>query len=154
MSTDHVVLLIIGILIVAGILWALWRVAVWCLFWVSIISLWLLQFPAVFYIPLMVILAVIAWPIAILALFGWLLMALFPGLIPPDDIDDPYWKPLLRKRHDTNNPQIERPRGRGVNPPWLPILFRLPPPRCSAGCAPPKTFIPLDIFIKYEYPKL
>lgn len=88
--------LIVGLPIAALVIWLFWRACVWCLCLASIISLWLLGLPTKLYIPLMVILAIVAWPLALLALFGWMLLAIFPGLMPEDNGSN--WKPRLRAR--------------------------------------------------------
>lgn len=96
MDSAEVLALVLGLAIAAFLGWLLWRICVWCLFLVAVVSLSLLALPPMIYIPLMVILAVIAWPIALLALLGWLLLVAFPGLLPGwhDDIDE--WRPRLR----------------------------------------------------------
>ncbi|MGH6917279.1 MAG: hypothetical protein ACREJ0_06200 [Geminicoccaceae bacterium] len=96
MDSNTILALVIGLAIAVLVVWLLWRICVWCLALVSVVSLWLLALPPMIYIPLMVILAVIAWPVALLALFGWLLLAIFPGLIP-DGEDPENWRPRLRR---------------------------------------------------------
>lgn len=101
MDTSIILVLVIGLAVAALVIWCLWRISVWCLALVSVVSLWLLTLPPMIYIPLMVILAVIAWPVAFLALFGWVLLAIFPGLMPEDD-DPAKWKPHLRRNQKTS----------------------------------------------------
>ena len=61
MDTGAIVVLFVGLAIAALLVWLLWRICIWCLVLVAAVSLWLLEtLPPIIYIPLMVILAVIA----------------------------------------------------------------------------------------------
>src|SRR6266700_4638509 len=62
------------------VIWMVWRVMVWCLFYTAVVSAWVGSLPAIFQIPMMIGLLLVAWPLLLLALFGWILVLIFPGL--------------------------------------------------------------------------
>ena len=62
------------------LIWALWRVMVWCLFHASLVSAWIGGLPTLFQVPILVGLLLIAWPLLLLALAAWILVLAFPGL--------------------------------------------------------------------------
>ena len=62
------------------VIWVVWRVMVWCLFYTALVSAWVGRLPAVFQIPIVIGLLLIAWPLLLLALLGWILTVIFPRL--------------------------------------------------------------------------
>ena len=62
------------------VIWTVWRVMVWCLFYTVVVSAWAGSLPAVFRIPMTIGLLLVAWPLLLLALLGWILVLIFPGL--------------------------------------------------------------------------
>lgn len=64
----------------AVVIWMVWRVMVWCLFYTTLVSTWVGSLPALFQIPIMIGLLLVAWPLLLLALSGWILTLVFPGL--------------------------------------------------------------------------
>jgi hypothetical protein len=62
------------------VMWMVWRVMVWCLFYTALVSAWVRSLPAIFQIPIGIALLVIASPLLLLALLGWILTLIFPGL--------------------------------------------------------------------------
>jgi hypothetical protein len=64
----------------AVVIWIVWRVMVWCLFYTALVSAWVGSLPAIFQIPIVIGLLLFAWPLLLLALLGWILILIFPGL--------------------------------------------------------------------------
>jgi len=62
------------------VIWAVWRVMAWCLFHTAQVSAWVGGLPALFQIPMVIGLVLIAWPLLLLALVAWMVVAIFPGL--------------------------------------------------------------------------
>lgn len=62
------------------VIWMVWRVMVWCLFYTAVVSAWAGSLPALLRVPIMVGLVLVAWPLLLLALFGWILVLVFPDL--------------------------------------------------------------------------
>jgi hypothetical protein len=62
------------------VIWVVWRVMAWCLFHTARVSAWVGSLPAIFQVPLVIGLVLVAWPLLLLALFGWILVLIFPGL--------------------------------------------------------------------------
>jgi len=62
------------------VIWMIWRVMVWCLFYTAVVTAWAGSLPAVFQIPMTIGLVLVAWPLLLLALFGWILVLIFPRL--------------------------------------------------------------------------
>jgi len=65
---------------VAVVIWVVWRLMVWCLFYATLVSTWVGSQPAVIQIPTLIGLVLVAWPLLLLALCGWILTLAFPGL--------------------------------------------------------------------------
>ena len=59
------------------VMWAVWRVMVCCLFYTGVVSAWVGSLPPIFRIPMMIGLLLVAWPLLLLALFGWILVLVF-----------------------------------------------------------------------------
>jgi hypothetical protein len=64
----------------AVVIWLVWRVMAWCLFHTASVSAWIGSLPAILQIPIVIGLVLIAWPLLLLALLGWILTLIFPGL--------------------------------------------------------------------------
>jgi hypothetical protein len=64
----------------AVVIWVVWRLMVWCLFYTTLVSNWVGSLPVLFQIPIMIGLLLVAWPLLLLALCGWVLTLTFPGL--------------------------------------------------------------------------
>ena len=64
----------------AVVLWLVWRAMVWCLFYTALVSTWVGSLPAILRIPMLIGLLLLAWPLLLLALLGWILILIFPGL--------------------------------------------------------------------------
>jgi hypothetical protein len=64
----------------AVVIWMVWRVMVWCLFYTTLVSGWLGGLPAIYQIPILIGLLLVAWPLLLLALCGWILTLALPGL--------------------------------------------------------------------------
>ena len=64
----------------AVVIWMVWRIMVWCLFYTTLVSNWLGSLPTLFQIPTLIGLVLVAWPLLLLALCGWILTLVFPGL--------------------------------------------------------------------------
>jgi len=62
------------------VIWTVWRVMLWCLFHTAVVSAWVGSLPAVFQVPMTIGLVLVAWPLLLLALFGRILVLVFPGL--------------------------------------------------------------------------
>ena len=62
------------------LIWVVWRLMVWCLFYTSSVSAWIASLPAIFQVPTVIGLLLFAWPLLLLALVGWILILVFPGL--------------------------------------------------------------------------
>ena len=62
------------------VIWLIWRVMVWCLFHTALVSAWAGSLPATFQVPIVTGLLLIAWPLLLLALLGWILTLIFPSL--------------------------------------------------------------------------
>jgi hypothetical protein len=60
--------------------WAVWRVMVWCLYYTALVSAWVGRLPAILRVPIGIGLLLLAWPLLVLALLGWLLVRVFPDL--------------------------------------------------------------------------
>ena len=60
--------------------WVVWRAMVWCLYQLSSGAAWVGRLPAILQVPIVIALLLLAWPLLLLALFGWLLIRVFPGL--------------------------------------------------------------------------
>lgn len=61
-------------------IWMVWRLAVWCLFYTALVSAWVGNRPATLQVPIVTGMLLIAWPLLLLALFGYVLTLIFPGL--------------------------------------------------------------------------
>lgn len=66
------------------VIWTVWRVMVWCFFYTALVAAWVGSLPASFRIPILIGLLLITWPLLLLALFGWILILIFPGLAVED----------------------------------------------------------------------
>jgi len=64
----------------AVVIWMVWRVMVWCLFYTTLVSTWVGGLSVLFQIPILIGLLLVAWPLLLLALSGWVLTLVFPGL--------------------------------------------------------------------------
>jgi hypothetical protein len=62
------------------VIWVIWRVMAWCHFYTALVSAWVGSLPAIFQVPVLIGLLLVAWPLLLLALFGWILVLIFPGL--------------------------------------------------------------------------
>jgi hypothetical protein len=62
------------------VIWVAWRVMAWCLFHTARLSAWIGGLPALFQIPIVTGLLLVAWPLLLLALMAWILGVIFPGL--------------------------------------------------------------------------
>jgi len=62
------------------VLWMVWRVMVWCLFYTGLVSAWVGSLPALIQVPTSIGLLLVAWPLALLALAGWIVVLIFPRL--------------------------------------------------------------------------
>ena len=62
------------------VIWVVWRAMVWCLYYTALVSAWVGRLPAILQFPIVIGLLLLAWPLLLLALFGWLLIRVFPGL--------------------------------------------------------------------------
>ena len=62
------------------VIWMIWRVMAWCLFHTALVSAWVGGLPALFQIPIVIGLVLVAWPLLLLALIAWIVIAIFPGL--------------------------------------------------------------------------
>ena len=62
------------------VIWVIWRVMVCCLFYTSVVSAWVGSLPVFLRIPIVIGLLLVAWPLLLLALSGWIVTRLFPGL--------------------------------------------------------------------------
>ena len=62
------------------VIWAIWRVMAWCRFHTARVATWVGSLPVIFRVPLSIGLLLVAWPLLVLALFGWILVLIFPGL--------------------------------------------------------------------------
>jgi hypothetical protein len=62
------------------VIWLVWRVMAWCLFHTASISARIGSLPAVLQVPIVIGLLLVAWPLLLLALCGWILTLIFPGL--------------------------------------------------------------------------
>ena len=60
--------------------WVVWRAMVWCLYYTALVSAWVGRLSAILQVPIVIALLLLAWPLLLLALFGWLLIRIFPGL--------------------------------------------------------------------------
>jgi len=60
--------------------WVVWRAMVWCLYYAALVSAWVGRLPAILQVPIVTGLLLVAWPLLLLAFFGWLLICVFPGL--------------------------------------------------------------------------
>jgi hypothetical protein len=68
------------------VIWMAWRVMAWCLFHMAAVAAWLGRQPSRFQLPLTVGLLLVAWPLLLPALSGWLLTRLFPALALAPDV--------------------------------------------------------------------
>jgi hypothetical protein len=60
---------------------------VWCLFYTALVSAWVGSLPAVLQVPIVIGLLLVAWPLLLLALVGWILTLIFPSLaIEPGEV--------------------------------------------------------------------
>jgi hypothetical protein len=62
------------------VMWAVWRVMVWCLFCTGMVSARVRTVPVIFQIPLLFGLFLFAWPLLLLALVGRTVVLIFPSL--------------------------------------------------------------------------
>ena len=60
--------------------WVVWRAMVWCHYYTALVSAWVGRLPAILQVPIVIALLLLAWPLLLLALFGWLLIRVFPGI--------------------------------------------------------------------------
>ena len=65
---------------VVVVTWVVWRVMVWCLYYTALVSAWVGRLPAILQVPIVIGLFLLGWPLLLLALLGWLLIRVFPGL--------------------------------------------------------------------------
>jgi hypothetical protein len=52
----------------------------WCHFYTALVSAWVGSLPAILQVPISIGLLLVAWPLLLLALFGWILVLIFPRL--------------------------------------------------------------------------
>ena len=62
------------------VIWVIWRVMAWCRFNTALVSAWVGSLPAIFQVPILIGLLLVAWPLLLLAFFGWILVLIFPSL--------------------------------------------------------------------------
>lgn len=62
------------------VIWVVWRVMVCCLFYTGLVAAWVGRLPAIFRVPVSIGLLLVAWPLLLLALAGWILILVFPSL--------------------------------------------------------------------------
>src|SRR6266478_5807752 len=77
-STLSYVLLVAPCAVV--VIWVIWRVIAWCHFYTALVSAWVGSLPAIFQFPILIGLLLVAWPLLLLALFGWDPCSDFSGL--------------------------------------------------------------------------
>lgn len=62
------------------VIWALGRIAAWCLFYAGLVSGWVGGLPVILQVPIVVGLLLVAWPLFLLAAIRWILVLVFPAL--------------------------------------------------------------------------
>jgi hypothetical protein len=62
------------------VIWVVWRVMAWCRFYTALVPAWVGSLPAIFQVPILIGLLLVAWPLLLLAFFGWILVLIFPSL--------------------------------------------------------------------------
>ena len=62
------------------VIWVVWRLMAWCLFYTAVVSAWVGGLPALFQVPIVIGLVLVAWPLLLLALIAWIATAIFPRL--------------------------------------------------------------------------